>query len=218
MQLTLSPDIEREALEEIRSRKRDESTPPLLLECLKVAAKLFVHWSPKRFTLGLVEAFTKHVEARNDRIANHLRWFHPATAELRDKVATSGLPASEELRVALDGLIRQIDESVASLLSLVELLDAGTRCGRAVHRSIRLLLEVKANAVDMKRAGRLVDAPDEVTLRIEGATVRMIQHHGRVLVGSAPSPDPRLLQLAEQALAQRELELRSDHRRELERV
>ena len=124
MQLTLSPDIEREALAEIRSRKRDESAPPLLLECLKLVAKLFVHWSPKRFTLGLVEAFTKHVEDRNDRIANHLRWFHPATAELREKVANSGVPAGEELRVALNGLIRQIDESVASLLSLVEVLDA----------------------------------------------------------------------------------------------
>lgn len=218
MQLTLSPDIEREALEEIRSRKRDESAPPLLLECLKVAARLFVHWSPKRFTLGLVEAFTKHVEARNDRIANHLRWFHPATAELREKVANSGLPAGEELRVALDGLILQIDASVLSLLSLVEVLDAGTRFGRAVHRSIRLLLEVKGSAIEMKRIGRLVDAPDEVTLRIEEATARMIEHHGRLLVGSAPQADPRLLQLAEQALAKQQPTNSAVNLREIERV
>lgn len=218
MEMTLSPNIEREAILEIQDRKRDESTPPLLLDCLKVTAKLFFHWSPRRFTGGLMEVFTRYVEGRNDRIANHLRWFHPATAELRAKVAETGRPASKELRVALESLTQQIDRSVSSLLSLVEVLDARSDFGRAVHRSIRLLLQVKASAISMQRAGALLDGPDEVTVRVEAATARMIEHYGRLLVGTAPAQDSRLLQLAEHALARRPLRAAEAERREVERI
>lgn len=216
MEMTLSPNIEREAIQEIHDRRRDESAPPFLLECVKVTAKLLVHGTLHRLLTAIADTIIRHVESRNDRIANHLRWFPRATADLKAKVEETGVPASEELRVALDGLITQISDSTARLLQLVELLDANSELGRAVHRSMRLLLEVKASAIEMKRVGRLAHAPvDAITLRIEAAHASMISAHGRILTETAVR-DTHLLALAQQASARRSA--RAGHLTEAQRV
>lgn len=217
MQSTLAPDIERQALEEIRRRGRDESNPPILIVCMKLVARLFVHGSPERFGQSLVDAVTRHLEARNDRLARHLRWFGPATAALRAKLASPGLRAGDELGIALDAHIRQIDRSVARLLPVMEALDAGSKTGLAVQRSIRLLLQVKARAMEMKRIGGLVDPPDETTRRIEQATSGMVERHGQAVADSVPGPDPRLLKLAQQSLAREQFTSSAGHRHCAER-
>lgn len=202
MHMTLSPNIEREAIQEIRDRRRDESAPAFLFQLVKATAWLLVHGTLHRVLAAIVGNIIRHVKSRNDRIANHLKWFPAATEELRAAVEEAGLPASEDLREALDGLVSQIDETTPRLLRLIEILDASSDLGRAVHRSMRLLLEVKKCAIDMKRAGMLVEQPDEITLRIEAAQAQMIATHGRILTGTSER-DPFLLSLARGAAVRR---------------
>jgi hypothetical protein len=199
MELTLSPNIEREAIAEIRHRKRDETAPVLVLKCLKLFANLFLHWSPKRFKNHVVEACTVYIEAKNDGIANHLRWFETATKDLATEVSGTGESASPKLGAALDELVAQIDSTVRGLLSFVEVLNARSRPGRAIHRSIRLLLEVRGRALEMKRVGQLAQPADAITIRIETATARMVEVHARALVANQFEPDPQLVVVARAA-------------------
>lgn len=200
MEMTLSPNLEREAIREIKSRKGAETPRPLFVQLAKFAA------SRRKGSVwhGLVQ-FGAHrvigwVESRNDELANHLRWFRGATEDLKIKVERTGIAAGTDLGSALDGLVRRVDSCTNSLLPLLAKVQIDTPFGAQVHRSTRLLLQLKWAAIEMRRAGGLCDGPDEVTLRIEVGLRQMLDD-------SAPhrpvSIDPQLASLAAQVLARR---------------
>jgi hypothetical protein len=200
MELTLSPNIEREAIQELRARQRDETVSAPRFKLVRIVARLVVH-DPLHWLLNsLVDQMTRQVERRNDRIANHLRWFPRATDDLRSKVDETGVPAGEELGQALDDLVKQVDESTRRLIALIELLEPNSEFRVAVHRSARLLLEVKASAIEMKRAGRLEAPVHKVSRRVEIANAFLVSSHGRKLETGGIDRDPELLAQARKAL------------------
>lgn len=202
MELTLTPSFEQEAIQEIRARKSAKPARLIFFRLAEFAARQpaggFWYWIVRTVAVFVV----RWVESKNRSIANHIRWFHAATEDLAAQVEITHVPASQKLGAALDGLIKRIEAGIANLAPLMIQVSVNTEFGAAVHRSMLLMLNLKAAAVAMQRAGRLVGAPDEVTERIESATTRMVAVQSRTL-GVDSQHDEGDLALAREAFARR---------------
>jgi hypothetical protein len=183
MDITLSPNFERQAIAQIEAAKRDENVAQVRLSVVKVTARLLLVRFLRTLANGFAKLLTRRIERRNDRLRNHVLWFRSATEELRALVANTGEPAGDRLIVALDELATAIDVHTARLLSLVEVVNARSRLGFAIHRSIRILSELKASATEMRGAGCVPEIIDATDARLEHSRQRFASLHAEILSG-----------------------------------
>lgn len=162
---------------------RDENVPAFRLGVVKVTAKLLLVRVLKSVLKVATPAMTQSIRTRNDRLANHVRWFRSAAIELRARVDATGNPASPRLMKALDDLRDAVDKDSRRLLPLLELLDARSRLGFEVHKSVRILSDLKAAAAEMKSAGTTPEVIDAFDSRLENSRRRFAQLHSEILRG-----------------------------------